>query len=47
MQYNDTWLWHKSLWHVNFDNLVSISKMKGVRGLPRLNKPNNMLCKQC
>ena len=32
---------------MNFDNLVSISKMKKVRILPRLNKLDNVMCKQC
>ena len=46
-QYDDIWLWHRRLCHVNFDNLVSISKMKKVRGLPRLSKLDNVMCKQC
>ena len=37
-------LWHKRLCHVNFDNLGSISKMKRVRGIPRLKKPDNVIC---
>lgn len=36
LQFDDVWLWHKRLCHVNFDNLVGISKMKRVRGLPKL-----------
>ena len=32
---------------MNFDNLVSISKLKKVRGLPKLKKPENAMCKQC
>jgi hypothetical protein len=45
---DDVWLWHKRLCHVNFDNLVSISNMMKVRGLPKLKKPaNNIMCKQC
>ena len=32
---------------MNFDNLVSISKMQRVRGLPRLRKPDKLMCKQC
>ena len=31
VKYDDVWLWHKRLYHVNFDNLVNISKMKKVR----------------
>ena len=44
---DDVWLWHKRLCHVNFDNLISIRKMKKVRGLPKLKKSNNTMCKQC
>ena len=32
---------------MNFDNLISICKIKRVRGLPRFSKPNNVMCKQC
>ena len=44
---DDMCLWHKRLCHVNFDNLISISKMKKVKGLPKLKKPDNTMCKQC
>ena len=30
VEIDDVWLWHKRLCHVNFDNLVSSSKMKRV-----------------
>ena len=42
---DDVWLWHKRLCHVNFDNLVSISKMMRLRDLPKLKKPRNTMCK--
>ena len=41
------WLWYKRPCHVNFDNLISINKMKKVRGIPKLKKPDNTMCKQC
>ena len=47
VRFDDVWLWHKRLCHVNFDNLVSISNMKKVRGFPKLKKPENTMCKQC
>ena len=46
-KFDDVWLWHKMLCHVNFDNLVDIRKMKKVKGLPKLKKPENTMCKQC
>ena len=45
IELDDVWLWHKRLCHVNFDNLISIRKMKKVRGLPKLKKPDNIMCK--
>ena len=47
VKYDDVLLWHKRPCHVNFDNLVSISKIMKLRGLPRLKKPKNTMCKQC
>ena len=44
---DDVWLQHKRLCHANFDNLIGISKMKKVKGLPKLKKPENTMCKQC
>ena len=46
-QQEDVWLWHKRLCHVNFDNVVNISKMKKVRGFQKLKKSDNAMCKQC
>ena len=45
VRFDDIWLWNKRLFHVNFDNLISINKMKKVGGLPNLKKPNNTMCK--
>lgn len=46
-QVEENWLWHKCLGHVNFDNLVRISKNQNVIGLPILSKPTNTVCKEC
>ena len=46
-KFDDVWLWHNWLCHVNLDNLISISHMKRVRGLPKLKRPNNVIYKQC
>lgn len=43
----DNWLWHKRFCHVNFNNLIKVSKSSIVRGLPKLVKPENVLCKDC
>ena len=38
VKFDDEWLWNTRLYHVNFDNLISINDMKKVRGLPKLKK---------
>ena len=47
VEFDDVWLWHKRLCHVNFDNLVNITNMRRVIGFPKLKKPNNIIFKQC
>ncbi len=46
-QIEESWLWHKRLCHVNFDNLVKIRKFKKVRGIPNIKKPEVGLCTNC
>ena len=46
-QVEESWLWHKILCHVNFDNLIKIRKHKRVRGYPSLKKLDVGLCKNC
>ena len=36
---DESWLWHKRLRHLNFDNLVKISKKETVRDLPKIVNP--------
>ena len=40
-------LWNRRLGHLNFDNLVKISKKEDVRDLPKIVKPLNSVCKHC
>ena len=44
-QIEESWLWHRRLCHVNFDNLVKIRKFNKVRGIPNIKKPQVGLCK--
>ena len=46
-KFDDVWLWHKRLCHVNFDYLIRISNINKVRGFPKLKKLDNVICKQC
>ena len=47
VKFDDVWLWNKKQCHVKLDNFVNISKIKKIRGLPKLKKLENVICKQC
>ena len=44
---NESWIWYKRMGHINFDNLVKVSKKEVVREMPKISKPTNILCKHC
>ena len=43
----ESWLWHRRMGHMHFDNLVKVSKREAVREMPQITKPTNTLCKHC
>jgi hypothetical protein len=43
----ESWLWHRRMGHIHFDNLVKVSKRKQLEKCPRITKPTNTLCKHC
>ena len=44
---DESWLWHRRMGHVHFDNLVKVIKREAVREMPQIMKPTNTLCKNC
>ena len=36
---DESWLWHRRLGHINFDNLVKVSNLGAVRNMPKITKP--------
>jgi hypothetical protein len=42
---DEVWIWHKRMGHINFDNIVKVSKKETVREIPQISKPTNILCK--
>jgi transposase InsO family protein len=44
---DESWLWHKRMGHIHFDNLVKVNKREAVREMPQITKPTNTLCKHC
>eukprot|EP00253_Pinus_taeda_P028111 PITA_28111 len=44
---DESWLWHKRIGHTSFENLINISKIKAVQDIPRMFKPNQVVCGPC
>ena len=44
---DESWSWHKSMGHLNFDNIFKVSKKEAVRDLPKIVKPLNSVCRHC
>ena len=44
---DETWICHKIMGHIHFENLVKISKKQPVREMPEITKPTNVICKHC
>jgi hypothetical protein len=47
VQVDETWLWHKRMEHIVFDNLIKVRKMEVVKDIPKIIKPSNFICKHC
>ena len=43
----ESWLWHRRMGHLNFDNLMKVSKKEVVRDFPNILKPLNLVGKHC
>ena len=44
---DESWLWHRRLGHLRFDNLAKISTKEFVRDLPKFVFPLKYVCKHC
>ena len=44
---DESWLWHRRLGHMNFDNLVKIDTKQAMRDMAKITKPSNTICKHC
>jgi hypothetical protein len=44
---DESWLWHRRMGHIHFDNLVKVIKREAVREMSQITKPTNTLCKHC
>jgi hypothetical protein len=46
-KHDESWLWHKRLGHLNFDQLIKLKKLEAVKYLSRISKPQDSMCKPC
>ena len=44
---SDSWIWHKKLYHLNFNNLNELVRKDLVRGLPKVMYTPDGLCDAC
>jgi hypothetical protein len=44
---DESWLWHKILGHINFENLIQLNKKEAIRDLPFIKDLSSSICKQC
>jgi hypothetical protein len=46
-KHDESWLWHRRLGHLNFDNLIKLKNLEVVKDLPRISKPQDSMSKPC
>jgi transposase InsO family protein len=46
-QVDESWLWHKRMGHLSFDNLIKASRKEAVKDMPKIIKPSDPVCKHC
>lgn len=40
---DDSWLWHKTFFHIKFEIIVKTSSMVAIRDVPNILKPTNIV----
>jgi hypothetical protein len=46
-KYDESWLWHRRLGHLNFDHIIKLRNNGEVKDLPKISKPYDSVCKPC
>ena len=46
-QIDESWLWHKRMGHMRFENMMKVSKKQAVRDMPKILKRSDPICRQC
>jgi hypothetical protein len=43
IKYDEIWLWHRRLGHLNFDHIIKLKNNGAVKDLPKISKPYDCL----
>jgi hypothetical protein len=46
-KYDESWLWHRILGHLNFDHIIKLRNNGALKDLPKISKPYDSICKPC
>jgi hypothetical protein len=46
-RYDESWLWHRRLGHLNFDHIIKLRNNGAVKDLPKISKPYDCVCSSC
>jgi hypothetical protein len=46
-KYDEIWLWHTRLGHLNFDHIIKLRNNGAVKDLPKISNPYDSVCKPC
>jgi hypothetical protein len=46
-KYDESWLWHRRLGHLNFDHIIKLKNNGAVKDLPKISKPYDSVCNPC
>jgi hypothetical protein len=46
-KFDESWLWHRRLGHLNFDHIVKMNNEGAMKDLPIISKPHNSICESC
>jgi hypothetical protein len=47
IKYDESWLWHRRLGHINFDHIIKLRNNGAVKDLSKISKPYDSICKPC
>jgi hypothetical protein len=47
IKYDETWLWHRRLGHLNFDHIIKLRNNGTIKDLPKISNPYESVCKPC